>query len=121
LRGTQGGGRSHGKAVDKKAGQGDIHLRAPLKVRRVLGRARMGFHQHAGHANLGAVAMGQTRVAVLPVGEGLDMVAARPEALNGLLLQVQLGLAQRGMVGAADFQAVGIVLIAAVPVVRIYH
>jgi hypothetical protein len=121
LHGAQGSGRSGGEAADKKMGQGDIHPLAPLKVSRVLRRARMGFHQHAGQAHLSAVAMGETRVAVRAISERLDMVALGGEALHRLLLQVQLGLPQRGVTRAMDFQAVGIVIIAAVPVVRIHH
>ncbi len=120
LHGAQADGRSLSVAVNQKMRQGDIHLLALLVVCGVLGRASMGFHQHAGHAGLGAVAVGEAQVAVRAVGERLDMVAQRIQALHGLLLQVQLGLAQRSVARAADFQAVGIVLIAAVPVVGIH-
>lgn len=80
----------------------------------------MGFHQQAGNTQTCAVAMRQARVVFQPIRKGLDMVAAECKALDGLLLQVQFGLAQEGMVGAADLKAVGIVLIPAVPIVRIH-
>lgn len=92
-----------GVAMDKKAGQGDIHLPASLEVLRILGSAGVSFHQHAGQAKLGAVAMGQTRVAVRPVGERLHMVALCSQAADRLLLQIKLGLAQRRAACAADF------------------
>ena len=120
LRGAQGGGRGQGVAVDEKAGEGDIHLPTFLVIRRVLGAARVGLHQHAGHAQVCAVAMGQAWVAVRAVGERLDMVALGIKALHGGLLQVHLGLAQRCVTSAVDFQTIGIVLVAAVPVVGIH-
>lgn len=120
LHGAQAGGRSLSVAVNQKMRQGNIHLLALLVVCRILGRAGMGFHQQAGHAGLGAVAVGEAQVAVRAISKRLNMVAQGIQALHGLLLQVQLGLAQRSIARAADFQAVGIVLIAAVPVVGIH-
>lgn len=80
----------------------------------------MGLDQQGRHALLGAVAMGKARVAFGAVSERLDGVALPAEALHALLLHAQLGLAQGGCADAAYFQAVGIVFIAAVPVVRIH-
>lgn len=93
LHGAQVGGRGGGVAVNQKACQGDIHLPSLLVVRGVLGTARMGFHQQAGHTHVGAVAMGQTRVAVGAVSKRLNVVVLSIQGLHGLLLQAQLGLA----------------------------
>jgi len=120
LHGAQASGRSLSVAVNQKMRQGNIHLLALLVILRVPSRAGMGFHEQAGHAGLGAVAVGEAQVAVRAISERLNMVAQGIQALHGLLLQVQLGLAQRSIACAADFQAVGIVLIAAVPVVGIH-
>lgn len=80
----------------------------------------MGLDQQGRQANLGAVAVGKARVAFGAVSERLDGIALRAEALHGRLLQGKLGLAERGNADAPDFQAIGIVLIAAVPVVGIH-
>lgn len=119
MRAPRGGGLA-GIAADKKADKCSVHALPPGKVGGVLGRTCVGFHQKAGNAHLRAVAMGQARVAAWAIRERLHRVALGGQCLYGLLLQGKLGLAQRRQGRAADFQTVGIVLVAAVPVVGIH-
>lgn len=113
--------REQRRAAGEKADQNDIHLLAARKVRRVLGRPGMGFHQEAGNAKLGAVAVRKVRVGVGAIGERLHMVSLRAQKAHRLLLHQQLRRAKRGEGGAAHFQAVSVVFVAAVPIVRIHH
>jgi len=105
--------------VDQPVDQRDVEALPPLEVTPVNGGTRMGLYEEAEKGLSGEPAVGQVRVCVRAPGSRVYCISTGRKLADGILLKGVIGTSQRGLRFAWDFDAVRIIFIAAVPVVRV--